>query len=300
MVFDGAESMCGLCGSRDLRPTRAGLERCMDCGLAGAYPLPAPRDLKKLYTREYYEAWGGGGGEDRAVKAMKQATFARRLDPLMPLRQGARILDVGCATGFFLDLIEARGGEAHGVEINPYAARVAEARFPGRIKEGTLAEAAYPDGYFHTVFMSDLIEHVPRPGDLLDETHRILEPGGRLVVCTPDFGGLSARLLGKRWFHRKKEHILYFSRPPLRAALSRAGFLDIRTKPGVKCMTIHYLASQFRTYRLFPVTWILNLMQRLLPDAFTRRVFSLPSAEVVAFARKPGDSPRESSGPKAW
>jgi len=65
-------------------------------------------------------------------------------------------------------------------------------------------------------------------------------------------------------------------------------------------MTIHYLASQFRTYRLFPVTWILNLMQRLLPDAFTRRVFSLPSAEVVAFARKPGDSPRESSGPKAW
>lgn len=282
-----------------MTPTRAGLERCTECGLAGAYPLPASRDLAKLYTRDYYEAWGGGGGEDAAVKAMKQATFARRVDPLLPFREGARILDVGCATGFFLDLVEARGGEAHGVEINPYAARVAEARFPGRIKEGSLAEAAYPDGRFHAVFMSDLIEHVPRPGELLEETFRILEPGGRLVVCTPDFGGLSARLLGKRWFHWKKEHIFYFSRPPLREALSRAGFQDIRTESGVKCMTIQYLASQFRTYRLFPVTWILNLMEHLLPGAIVRRIITLPSAEVVACARKPVDIPRESPGPEA-
>jgi len=282
---------CPLCEGRTLKPGRAGLMICSDCGLAAACPLPMPEELSRLYTREYYEAWGARGGEDSEVMAMKQATFTPRLNRVKPIRKGARILDVGCATGFFLTLVEAEGGEAHGVEISPYAAGEARKRWGGRVREGTLVEAGYSSEYFFAVFMSDLIEHVLRPADLLEETFRILEPGGWVVVCTPDFGGLSARLLGKHWFHKKQEHILYFTRASLRKALAMAGFQDIRMETGVKAMTIHYLASQFRTYSLFPVTQALNLMERVLPESFSHHVFSLPSGEVVAFARKPQGSP---------
>ena len=52
-------------------------------------------------------------------------------------------------------------------------------------------------------------------------------------------------------------------------------------------MTVGYLASHFRTYRLPIVTGVLNGLDRLLPRALTQRPIRLPSAEVVAHARKP-------------
>ena len=98
------------------------------------------------------------------------------------------------------------------------------AHFEGCEVAGTLAEAAYPAARFHAVFMSDLIEHVPEPMALLEEVHRILAPGGHVVICTPDFASPSARLLGRRWYHRKTEHVIYFTARTLTAALERAGF----------------------------------------------------------------------------
>jgi len=198
---------------------------------------------------------------------------------------------VGCATGYFLDLVAAAGGEPYGVEISPYAAKIAGDRFPGRVVQGTLDQAGFPDGRFFAVFMSDLIEHVPHPDRLLAETYRITAPGGWVVICTPDLGSVSARILGRRWFHRKREHIIYFTAPALRGGLERAGFTAVRVRKGVKAMTIRYLASHFRTYRMFPVTGVLNLLERFLPFGLAARNIPLPSGEIVAIGRKPDRRP---------
>jgi SAM-dependent methyltransferase len=278
---------CALCGGTSLRRGRAGLAVCRECGLAGAYPLPDEDALRRLYTKDYYEAWGREGGEDPMVREMKQATFRLRLRRLGPLPAGARVLDVGCATGYFLDLVRAAGGDAYGVEVSPYAAEVAGRRHPGRVECGTLEEARYPDDHFHAVFLSDLIEHVPRPAALLAEVRRIVAPGGWVVVCTPDFGSAGSRLLGRRWFHRKEEHIVYFSRRSLRLALDRAGFEEIRLHRGTKTLTLAYLTSHFRTYPLFPVTPVLRALDRCLPQSVMRMRLRLPSGEVLAYARKP-------------
>ncbi|MBN2490168.1 MAG: class I SAM-dependent methyltransferase [Planctomycetes bacterium] len=278
---------CALCGGASLRRARAGLEICPDCGLGAVYPLADPGELRALYTRDYYEAWGPDGGEDPAVREMKQATFRARLRRLGPLPAGARVLDVGCATGHFLDLVAAAGGEPHGVEVSPYAAEVASGRHPGRVRCGTLEEAGYPADHFHAVFLSDVIEHVPQPAALLAEVWRIVAPGGRVVVATPDLGSAGARLLGRRWFHRKGEHIVYFSRRSLRWALGHAGFGGIRLRRGSKTVTLAYLASHFRTYPLFPVTPVLRLLDRCLPCRLLRRRFRLPTGEIVAHAHKP-------------
>jgi 2-polyprenyl-3-methyl-5-hydroxy-6-metoxy-1,4-benzoquinol methylase len=291
-----SEQACALCGSARLKPGRAGLSVCGECGLAGDYPLPDQDELNEFYTKDYYEAWGREGGEDPAVRTMKQATFASRLEPLKPLPRGVRVLDVGCATGYFLDLVAAAGGEPYGVEISPYAARIAGDRFPGRVTQGTLDQAAYPDGHFHAVFMSDVIEHVPHPDRLLAETYRITAPEGWVVICTPDFGSVSARVLGRRWFHRKREHIIYFTAATIQGGLERAGFTAVRVRKGVKSMTIRYLASHFRTYRLFPVTGVLNLLERFLPFGLAGRTIPLPSGEIVALARKPAGTPAASTG----
>ena len=280
---------CALCGSPELRPGRAGLWTCRACGLAGAYPLPLADELRALYVRDYYEAWGRTGGEDPEVRAMKKATFAPRLKRLGPLPSGARILDIGCATGSFLDLVQDSGAEPHGVEISPYAAGVAEARHPGRVVEGTLEDAVYPDGHFFAVFMSDLIEHVLHPDALLARVFRLVQPGGHVVICTPDLGSLSARLMGRKWFHRKPEHILYFTASSLRTALAGAGFREVRFQRGVKTMTVRYLASHFRTYRLFAVSPVLNVLERVLPARLSGCPVALPSGEIVAWARKPDD-----------
>ena len=65
--------------------------------------------------------------------------------------------------------------------------------FPGRIVHGTLEDARFPDGRFAVVVLSDLLEHVREPMIFLREVRRVLRPGGRLLIVTPDLGSLSAR-----------------------------------------------------------------------------------------------------------
>lgn len=219
--------------------------------------------------------------------AMKARTFAARLALAEPLPPGARVLDVGCATGFFLDLVARRGAEPYGVEVSPYAARVAAARFPGRIVCGELAGAGYPAEMFHAVFLSDVVEHVLDPAALLREVFRVLRPGGCVVVTTPDAESPGARLLGRHWYHLKEEHLVYFTRRALRYALARAGFRALRFRPGRKAVTLAYLASHFRTYRRPGLTPLLALLARSAPASLARRPFWLPSGELVVRARRP-------------
>jgi SAM-dependent methyltransferase len=53
---------------------------------------------------------------------------------------------------------------------------------------------------------------------------RVLRPGGRLVLLTPDVGSLVARVLGPRWWGLLDDHYFYFSRQTLRRLLEAEGF----------------------------------------------------------------------------
>lgn len=223
---------CVVCGGADPRPlfTKDGhaIVECAGCGAVYVGDDPSAIDFAALYGEGYYT-----GGSDAVFadyvgqEAARRASARRRLWRLRHLRPRiaphGRLLDVGCAAGFFL--AEARAFyEVQGVELSAWSSAYARDRLGLPVFTGTLADAKLPDAHVDVVTLWDVIEHVPEPVPLLAEAARVLKPGGRLVLTTGDWGSAYARARRERWHLMTPPwHLSFFSRATLARAAQRAG-----------------------------------------------------------------------------
>lgn len=196
---------------------------CRDCGLGRLLPLPTREELRALYPDEYYGEPGRKfqGLVERLVRVVgeRHIAFLSR-----QARHGGRVLDLGCGRGVILGELADLGFEVHGVELSAEAARGADPRAEIRIAP-TLRDAGYPDGHFDEVIVWHVLEHLHDPGDTIEEIHRILVPGGRLIVAVPNFGSAQARSTGPAWFHLDlPRHLYQFPLSALRRLLEDRGF----------------------------------------------------------------------------
>lgn len=141
---------------------------------------------------------------------------------------GGRLLDIGSGLGDRLQALVDAGWRAEGLDVDPAA--VAAARDRGlRVHLGALEAQSFPASSFDAVTMSHSIEHVPDPAAILAEIYRILTPGGRVAILTPN-----ARSLGHRWFRSDwlaldpPRHLHIFTRAALGRLVARAGFRRVR------------------------------------------------------------------------
>jgi SAM-dependent methyltransferase len=204
------------------------IRRCGRCGLAFTWPSPEPAAMGRYYPDAYY----GGAGEKRftgPVEAAQRLLYgprARRVERLAGGRPG-RVLDVGCGRGFLLDAFRRRGWSAEGTELSEASSRHAREVLGLRVHLGTVQELGLPAGSFDAVTIWHVLEHVTDPGAVLAEVHRLLRPGGALLVAVPNFGSLEARATRAGWFHLDvPRHLLQFTPATLRGALSEAGFVE--------------------------------------------------------------------------
>lgn len=138
------------------------------------------------------------------------------------------LVDVGCGRGDFLARMQSLGWNVLGVEPDPVAAGLARSRgidvFVGRLEEAGLAV-----GIADQVTLNHVLEHVESPADLLKECRRILRPGGRLVIYTPNAESLGHRCFGRAWRGLEPpRHLLIFSPHSLQRMLREAGFHSFR------------------------------------------------------------------------
>jgi len=140
------------------------------------------------------------------------------------------LLDVGCSSGAFLRAAVQLGFDAEGVEPAPAAARAAQAAGL-KVRRGLLQEAGYAARSFDAVTLFEVIEHVRDPIALLRECHRILGPGGLLMVGTGNCDSWTAHILRARWEYldisRHGGHISFFNPGSLQLTARRAGFAPL-------------------------------------------------------------------------
>lgn len=227
---------CPACGGLRAAPlfSRDGhaIAGCGDCGTAFVADDPSTIDFVALYGEAYYT-----GGSDavfadyvgqeaaRRAHARRKLWLLRHLPPALPAR--GRLLDVGCAAGFFLAEAQAHY-EVQGVELSAWSSAYARDRLGLRVVTGTLQQAALPDAHFDIVTLWDVIEHVPDPVPLLAEAARVLRPGGRLVLTTGDWGSAYARARGADWHLMTPPwHLSFFTRASMARAAGRAGLRAI-------------------------------------------------------------------------
>jgi ubiquinone/menaquinone biosynthesis C-methylase UbiE len=108
------------------------------------------------------------------------------------LKPGERVLDVGCGTGVVARLAAEQvgpSGRVAGVDINPGMLAVARSVSPGATdiewREASAEEIPYPDGTFDVVLCQLSLQFVPDRPKALAEMHRVLVPGGRVLLNLP-------------------------------------------------------------------------------------------------------------------
>lgn len=153
----------------------------------------------------------------------------------LPSANKGRVLDIGCGTGETLKELRDLGWETEGVDFDAKAAETARRSYGLSVRVGTLEEQEYPSDYFDAVGMSHVIEHVHDPVGLLAECRRILRPGGRLIVATPNVDSLGHRRFGTSWSSLvAPSHLLLFSRKTLAEAARKANFSCVRLRTSVR------------------------------------------------------------------
>lgn len=207
-------------------PGQWGFLQCANCGLAWLNPVPVAADLAKVYSTYYTHVGNGNRGRGPSWladirKKSKGGLYAfvsgcsgladgwvwRQLGRLLswvPLLKerafmgtmclgpadGKRLLDLGCGDGSFLAMMRDAGWHVTGIDPDAKAARMAQERFGLSVIVGSLHDAGFPNQSFDAVTLSHVIEHVHDPVALLSECRRILKPGGRAVIVTPNIRSL--------------------------------------------------------------------------------------------------------------
>jgi 2-polyprenyl-3-methyl-5-hydroxy-6-metoxy-1,4-benzoquinol methylase len=183
----------------------------------------------------------------RGLPDLTPEHFALRRDfVIAALEPRSRVIDVGCGAGWFCGALAAEGFSVVGVEVAQEPVRRARARFADLefvVVSGD--ELPFAAGSFDAAWMGEVLEHVQDGLGLLWEVARVVGPGGRLVVSTPDHGwvrrlwlGLSPRAF-EAHFEPRSDHLRFFTRRSLAGLLEAGGFvqIEIRRARGVLLAT---------------------------------------------------------------
>ena len=118
--------------------------------------------------------------------------FRRRVRTVLELLGAEptdRVLDGGCGHGFYLRLLAELGRtRSVGVEFRPEWIAQGRRELAGRgpaLVRGDVGRLAFASASFDKMILSEVIEHVPDDAAALAEAHRVLKPGGALVVTVP-------------------------------------------------------------------------------------------------------------------
>lgn len=229
---------CALCGNSyssvkhifnfSVLPRPFELRECNGCGLL--FNSPRIADLELLYTETYYVF------QESEIERYNRAfaQMRRHLDPKLGLHgKPLHILEVGSAMGHLIHILQDFGHKAKGIELSASASERAVNHFGADVFNGSIeqyvSEITYGKMQYDVVWCNDVLEHVPDPVRFVKSCAKILKPGGRLILDTPNGGAQAVREEKPNWIGYNPYHIYLFSPENIELLLDKAG-LGIHVK----------------------------------------------------------------------
>ncbi len=117
------------------------------------------------------------------------------------IESGAKILDVGCGDGQFLNALESRTDDSnidyYGVDYSKYKIEKASKLYHKKHFKFCNLETGIPhkDAMFDVVYSGEVIEHIYNPDFMLEECNRVMKTGGILIITTPNLQTWYNRIL---------------------------------------------------------------------------------------------------------
>jgi SAM-dependent methyltransferase len=136
-----------------------------------------------------------------------------------------RLLDFGCGAGGFLMQMAKHGWDVCGIDVSEDSVRRLRDEMGIKALAGSLPHPDLIPASFDVITMWHALEHVHAPAEVLREAHRLLSPGGKLIIAVPNIDSLAFRWFQSAWFGLDlPRHLTHFAPWTLHLMLEKAGF----------------------------------------------------------------------------
>jgi 2-polyprenyl-3-methyl-5-hydroxy-6-metoxy-1,4-benzoquinol methylase len=213
-VSEGVIRECSLCGQMVSSCTQEYYEKSNQKWNIEEGTWPSENDYKRLFRRRKRDI-------DFISKNLNK--------PLSNIH----ILDVGCSSGSSVFIAKELGLNAEGVDTSDKAVLKGKERGLN-IHSGFLHDVSFASDSFDAITLYEVIEHVETPIHLLKECHRILRPGGILVVGTGNTDSWTKKIRKDKWEFFNMNyfggHINFFSTGSINILASQTGFTVVKNR----------------------------------------------------------------------
>jgi 2-polyprenyl-3-methyl-5-hydroxy-6-metoxy-1,4-benzoquinol methylase len=283
-VSEVSRATCPACGSaatldQDYLPDR--LHRCGSCGMLFVSEAQA-QELKELYDVEYFETNFGDEAYEtddrqRRYEAELRVRFVQRY------AERGRLLELGSASGHFLDEARRAGFAATGIEPVPSVAGRAAERFGVEVIPRFIEDVELAANEYDVVCGWHVLEHLADPREVLASVITALKPGGYLFIEVPNIGSVSARRRKRNWAPLDlAHHTAHYTTSALEAMLKAVGYDVVSTETFPLLGYVRPLRS------MKPLVAAAQVKETLTLQTAPRRPHPWKHDLVRAVARKPG------------
>ena len=219
---------CPTCGSTDATPElekdHMHLVRCTGCDLVYVTPTFDEAHYREVYaSAQYQDIVRDLGIRSHEYRVSRFGTERVDIMSRFLTAQSPRYLDVGCSTGFVVEVARDRGWRAIGTDLNPSAIEFGRSRGLD-LRTVALEEAGFAPGSFDAVSLFDVLEHLIDPVPVLRACTRLLAPGGIVFLYVPNYDSASRLLMGRdAHFIWPTHHLNYYTPATLSDLMAREG-----------------------------------------------------------------------------
>lgn len=207
---------CPLCNSTDsklefVKYDKIEIRGCKECGLR--FNNFIPKNTNDLYSDESY--LGIAKSSYDANRDYRKMRFGKErieiLNTFLKKKKDPKLLDLGCGTGWFLELAREEGfsiyGQELGMALSQYASEVLNIKIYRDLNE------IEEKNYFDVITMFDLIEHVPDPLEMINKAIQLIKKGGLILIFTPNFDSYAvSKMKEDSNMVTPADHLMYFNR----------------------------------------------------------------------------------------
>ncbi len=242
--------------------------KCLNC--THVFCSPLPKNIYKNYEDVIDSKYL------RYTVSIRDSSY-KILPLIKKIKHSGKILDVGCATGEFLEVARNFGYSIEGLELSKWSTEIARKKGI-KVYNSLLKSLAskYSERY-EVITLFGVIEHFENPKEEMKYIKKLLKSGGILVVWTGDVNSISSRILGRNWWYWQGQHIQYFTNKSLNLLAEEWGleYLFTKTYPFVARYDLvrnslsRYSLGYILTYFLKPIflvkpKWTLYLPGEML------------------------------------